>query len=194
MMNFSSLKHWCRGCFHQIQIHSVIDLWCIRNYNLLLFHPSRCHSISTCDTSDDDLIFKNYFLFPSLEPATATNNDITFCWYFMDEWVEVVVECVHTTKDGGDERQGKAIWENEKKKMTMYHRCLQCWLTMTLQDLFSFGCSHVSFPLSMRSLWYALRKGGIMDAFWFKFWDENVHNLKFEKWNDVSFISSERIR
>lgn len=37
-MNFSSVKHWQRGCYHQIQIQ-LIDFWCIRNYNLSFFHP-----------------------------------------------------------------------------------------------------------------------------------------------------------
>lgn len=127
----------------------------------------RYQHVTMLEASDDDLIFRNSSFFHLLP------SNFLLIFRGWDGGERKVVECTHMKRE---EKDKKKRFKDSKKKMTMYHRCLQCWLTMTLECC-SVCCSvEFSFVDAVALICSAER--GNNDVFWFKFWKWNVHNLR----------------
>lgn len=138
---FQTLLVW----FHH-QIHLRWVYLCIEIYYNFLPHFSHSHRylISTCDTryftSDDDLIFKNYF---SSFFRSTRKQPLTFCWYFLNE------KCT--------QHRGRKTRKSDLriKKMTMYHHVVYNvgirWLSRVVHMIFLCCCGFLWYFLWMNS-------------------------------------------
>lgn len=129
----------------------------------------RYQHVTMLEASDDDLIFRNSSFFHLLP------SNFLLIFRGWDGGERKVVECTHMKRE---EKDKKKRFKDSKKKwqciIVVYNVGSQ-WHSSVVQF-----AAQSSFPLSMRSLWYVLRKEGIMMSFDLSF--ENEMCTIWEMW------------